>query len=144
MEKKLRWGVLGNAWIARDFMIPALENSDICDLAAVASRSKVPEDLAPNARHYDSYEALLNDPEIDAIYVPVPNALHMQWTIKALEAGKHVLCEKPLACTAEEGEKMIAAAEKNGVLLMEAFMYRYGAKFQKMMGSSPAAYWAKS
>ena len=133
MEKKLRWGVLGNAWIARDFMIPALENSDICDLAAVASRSKVPEDLAPNARHYDNYEALLNDPNIDAIYVPVPNALHMAWTIKALEAGKHVLCEKPLACTAEEGEKMITAAEKNGVLLMEAFMYRYGAKFQKMM-----------
>jgi len=133
MKKTVRWGVLGNAWIARDFMIPALENSEICELAAVASRSKFPAELAPNAKHYDSYEALLADPDIDAIYVPVPNALHKQWTIKALEAGKHVLCEKPLSCTVEETRQMIAVAEEKDLLLMEAFMYRYGAKFQKLM-----------
>lgn len=133
MSKKVRWGVLGNAWIARDFMIPALEKSEICELAAVASRSKFPAEIAPNAVHYDSYEALLADPTIEAVYVPTPNALHKKWTIAALEAGKHVLCEKPIACTAAEAEEMIAAAEKNGKLLMEAFMYRYGGKFRKMM-----------
>ena len=133
MAQKVRWGVLGNAWIARDFMIPALERSEICELAAVASRGKFPADIAPNAKHYDSYEALLADPEIDAIYVPVPNALHKKWTVAALEAGKHVLCEKPISCTAQEAEDMIAAAEKAGKLLMEAFMYRYGGKFTKMM-----------
>lgn len=133
MEKKVRWGVLGNAWIARDFMIPALQRSEICELAAVASRSTFPADIAPNAVHYNSYEALLNDPTIDAIYVPTPNALHKKWTIAALEAGKHVLCEKPIACTAQEAEEMIAASEKAGKLLMEAFMYRYGGKFRKMM-----------
>lgn len=133
MTKKVCWGVLGNAWIARDFMIPALEKSQICELAAVASRSKFPEDIAPNAIHYDSYEALLADPTIEAVYVPTPNALHKKWTVAALEAGKHVLCEKPIACTAAEAEEMIAAAEKSGKLLMEAFMYRYGGKFRKMM-----------
>ena len=133
MEKKVRWGVLGNAWIARDFMIPALERSEICELAAVASRSSFPADIAPNAVHYNSYEALLADPTIDAVYVPTPNALHKKWTIAALEAGKHVLCEKPIACTAAEAEEMIAAAQKSGKLLMEAFMYRYGGKFRKMM-----------
>ena len=133
MEKKVRWGVLGNAWIARDFMIPALERSEICELAAVASRSSFPADIAPNATHYNSYEALLADPTIDVVYVPTPNALHKKWTIAALEAGKHVLCEKPIACTAAEAEEMIAAAQKSGKLLMEAFMYRYGGKFRKMM-----------
>ena len=133
MEKKVRWGVLGNAWIARDFMIPALEKSEICQLAAVASRGKFPAEIAPDAVHYDSYEALLADPTIDAVYVPTPNALHKKWTIAALEAGKHVLCEKPIACTAAEAEEMIAASEKSGKLLMEAFMYRYGGKFRKMM-----------
>ena len=133
MEKKVRWGVLGNAWIARDFMIPALEKSDVCELAAVASRGKFPGEIAPNAVHYDSYEALLADPTIEAVYVPTPNALHKKWTIAALEAGKHVLCEKPIACTAAEAEEMFAAARKSGKLLMEAFMYRYGGKFRKMM-----------
>ena len=133
MEKRVRWGVLGNAWIARDFMIPALAESEICQLAAVASRSSVPAHIAPDAIHYDSYESLLNDPQIDAVYVPVPNAFHKEWTVKALQHGKHVLCEKPISCTAQEAEEMVRAAEENHVLLMEAFMYRYGGKFRKMM-----------
>ena len=133
MEKQVRWGVLGNAWIARDFMIPAMADSAICSLAAVASRSSVPAEIAPDAVHYDSYEKLLNDPDIDAIYVPVPNALHKQWSVKALQHGKHVLCEKPISCTAGEAEEMVRTAKENQVLLMEAFMYRYGGKFRKMM-----------
>ena len=133
MEQKVRWGVLGNAMIARDFMIPAIAKSEICEVAAVASRSVFPGEIAPNAVHYNSYKALLNDPTIDVIYVPTPNALHKKWTIAALEAGKHVLCEKPMACTAAEAEEMIAAAQKNGKLLMEAFMYRYAGQFVKMM-----------
>lgn len=133
MNNMVRWGVLGNAMIARDFMIPAMEASPLCRVTAVASRSAVPADLAPEAAHYDSYEALLRDPEVDAVYVPVPNALHARWSIEAMRHGKHVLCEKPMACNAETGRHMVQAAEENGVLLMEAFMYRYGGQFRRMM-----------
>lgn len=133
MENVVRWGILGNAMIARDFMIPAMAASDLCRVVAVASRTAVPADIAPDAKHYTSYEELLNDPDVDAVYVPVPNALHERWSIEAMRRGKHVLCEKPMACTAEAGERMRRAAEENGVLLMEAFMYRYGAQFRKMM-----------
>lgn len=133
MKNVVRWGILGNAMIARDFMIPAMKESDLCQVVAVASRTAVPADMAPDARHYTSYEALLNDPDVDAVYVPVPNALHEKWSIEAMRHGKHVLCEKPMACTAEAGERMRRAAEENGVLLMEAFMYRYGGQFQKLM-----------
>ncbi|MGM9557608.1 MAG: Gfo/Idh/MocA family protein [Oscillospiraceae bacterium] len=133
MSDVVRWGILGNAMIARDFMIPAMEASDLCQVTAVASRTVVPASIAPRAKHYDSYEALLHDPEVDAVYVPVPNALHEKWSIEAMCCGKHVLCEKPMACTAAAGERMLRAAEDNGVLLMEAFMYRYGEPFRKMM-----------
>ena len=133
MSDVVRWGILGNAMIARDFMIPAMEASDLCQVTAVASRTAVPASIAPHAKHYDSYEALLHDPEVDAVYVPVPNALHEKWSIEAMRCGKHVLCEKPMACTAAAGERMLRAAEDNRVLLMEAFMYRYGEPFRKMM-----------
>lgn len=133
MEQMVRWGILGNAMIARDFMIPAMEASDLCQVVAVASRSAVPDGVAPEARHYGSYELLLQDPEVDAVYVPVPNALHEMWSVAAMEHGKHVLCEKPMACTAQAGERMRRAAEENGVLLMEAFMYRYSDQFYRMM-----------
>ena len=133
MYDTVRWGILGNAWIARDFMIPAIEHSDLCRIAAVASRSCFPDNYAPEAVHYTSYEELLADPAVEAVYVPVPNALHAEWTIKALEAGKHVLCEKPVSCTAAEAAAMYDAAEKNSVLLMEAFMYRYGTKCREML-----------
>jgi hypothetical protein len=85
---------------------------------------------------YGSYEALLADPEIDAIYIPLPNHLHKPWTVRAAEAGKHILCEKPLALNVEECQEMIAAAKANGVQLMEAFMYRY---HPRITGCAPDA-----
>ena len=133
MTKIVKWGILGNAMIARDFMYPELRESNVCRVLAIASRSLLPENFLPECRHYDRYEALLNDPEIDAVYVPVPNALHAEWCIRAMQHGKHVLCEKPMACTAKEGTRMLRAADENGVFLMEAFMYRCSGKFQQMM-----------
>lgn len=124
-----RWGILSAANIAVKRVIPAIMSSASEDLLAVASR-----DLAraqsllghlPGVRLYGDYENLLRDPEIDAIYIPLPNSLHAEWTIRALQAGKHVLCEKPLAITAEEGMRMVEAAQANDRLLMEAFMYRF-------------------
>lgn len=132
MKKTIRWGVLGNGLIAREYMIPALLGSEICTLAAVASRSRLPEEYLPGVKRFcgeDAYERLLQEPEIDAIYLPFPNALHADWSIRAMQHGKHVLCEKPLACTRSEGERMGKAAQQHGVMLMEAFMYRYGGKF---------------
>ena len=125
----IRWGILSVANIAVKRVIPALMTSESEQLVAVASRNtqRARELCAhtPNLRFYESYESLIADPEIEAIYNPLPNSLHAEWTIKALLAGKHVLCEKPLAVTAEQGALMIEAARGNGKLLMEAFMYRF-------------------
>src|ERR1700674_5170088 len=125
----IRWGVLGAANIGVKGFIPAILASASEQLVAVASRNilSAREKFAhlPNLRLYGDYESLLNDPEIDAIYNPLPNSLHAEWTIKALEAGKHVLCEKPMAVTAEQGQMMVEAAQTSGKLLMEAFMYRF-------------------
>lgn len=125
----VRWGVLSVANIAAKRVIPALNASESETLVAVASRNgqRARELFAqrPDLRVYDDYQSLIDDPEIEAIYNPLPNSLHAEWTIKALLAGKHVLCEKPLAVTAEEGALMIEAARNSGKLLMEAFMYRF-------------------
>lgn len=129
MEKKIRWGILSTANIARKAMIPALKESTMAEVTAVASRDEskaraFADELGiPTA--YGDYEALLADPEIDAIYNPLPNHMHKEWTIKAAEAGKHILCEKPLALNIEDCQAMIAAAKANGVQLIEAFMYRH-------------------
>jgi predicted dehydrogenase len=129
MSEKVKWGVLGNATIARKCVIPAICNSHNGKMHALATRS--PDratSVASNNQFeliYDSYDALLVDPDVDVVYIPLPNHLHHPWTIKALESGKHVLCEKPLACNAREATEMVAAAEASGRLLMEAFMYRF-------------------
>jgi predicted dehydrogenase len=129
MSDPLRWGILGNANIARVCVIPAIQKSTNGTVHALATRSPAAarEVLARNRipRVYDSYQALVDDPNVDALYIPLPNHLHHPWTLKALSAGKHVLCEKPLACNAREARDMADRAEESGRLLMEAFMYRF-------------------
>ena len=137
MSAKIRWGVLGWARIARNEVIPAIQRSRNGVLQAVASRSeaKLAEcrtQLNPPGLHR-SYEDLVRDPAVDAIYNPLPNSLHKEWTIRAAEQGKHVLCEKPVALNAAECREMIAACRANGVVFMEAFMYRYSARTQKVI-----------
>jgi predicted dehydrogenase len=124
----LRWGILSTAHIAREKVIPGILAAERCEVAAIGSRD-LDRARAVAARHgiprvHGSYEALLADPDVDAVYVPLPNHLHEEWTIKAARAGKHVLCEKPLAMDVAAAERMIEACEREGVLLMEAFMYR--------------------
>ena len=125
---RLRFGILSTADIARKKVIPGMRTADRVDVVAIASRNsetaaRVADELAIPRAH-GSYEALLADPEVDAIYIPLPNHLHLEWTIAAAEAGKHVLCEKPLALTADDAQRMLDACEASGVRLMEAFMYR--------------------
>lgn len=131
--EKVRFGILGNAAIARNQMIPALQSSEYCEVYAICSRGPVPADVAPGAIHYDSYEKLLDDPMVQAVYVPVPNGLHMEWSIKAMKKGKHVLCEKPIAMNEKEAEEMFRVSEQTGMLLMEAFMYRFTDKTKKII-----------
>jgi len=125
--KKIHWGVMGTAGIARGCTIPGMQEAENCILTAIAGRSlEKAEEFKSQfgfEKAYGSYEELLADPEIEAVYIPLPNQLHCEWAIKAMQAGKHVLCEKPLAPTAEECQKMIDCAKENGVLLMEAFAY---------------------
>ena len=125
---ELRWGILSTANIARTKVIPGMRRAARSRIVAIASRDLEQAQAAaadadiPVA--HDSYEALLADPEVDAVYIPLPNHLHAEWTIAAVRAGKHVLCEKPLALTSADAERMVAAAEASGMTLMEAFMYR--------------------
>jgi predicted dehydrogenase len=126
--RRLRWGVLSTASIGRVKVIPAIQNAPHCEVVAIASRdgalaASVAGELGIPKPH-GSYEALLADPEVDAVYIPLPNHLHATWAIAAAQAGKHVLCEKPLALSASDAERMIEVADRAGVLLMEAFMYR--------------------
>jgi len=124
----LRWGLLGTARINR-MVIPPLRVSAGSRLLAVASRDGARAAAYARewgiGRAHGSYQALLADPEIDAVYIPLPNHLHAEWTIRAARAGKHVLCEKPMALTLAEMDAMEAAARESGVVLAEAFMYRH-------------------
>jgi predicted dehydrogenase len=127
-QRALRWGVLSTADIARTKVIPAFKKTPRAELVAIASRDgerarRVAAELGFD-RHHDSYEALLADPDVEAVYIPLPNHMHLEWTIRAVRAGKHVLCEKPLAMTAHDAQRMVDAAAATGVTLMEAFMYR--------------------
>jgi predicted dehydrogenase len=129
MAGTLRWGVLSTANIARTKVVPGLGRSARGEVVAIASRDdatarRVAEELGIPRAH-GSYGALLEDPDVDAVYIPLPNHLHAEWTIAAVRAGKHVLCEKPLALTADDARRMAAVAEEAGVVLMEAFMYRH-------------------
>lgn len=124
--KPVRWGILGAARFAINTMGPAINAARGAEIAAVATSS--PEKaaqiraFATGARHVESYEALIADPEIDAVYVPLPNHLHVEWSIRALEAGKAVLCEKPIAMREADFDALIAARDRAGLLASEAFM----------------------
>jgi predicted dehydrogenase len=133
---KVRWGILSTANIGLTKVIPALQQGSYCDVVAIASRSlgnaRSAADQLDIPRAYGSYEDLLADPEIDAIYNPLPNHLHVPWSVRALEAGKHVLCEKPLAPTADEEQILLDAARRYPHLkVMEAFMYRHHPQWQR-------------
>jgi predicted dehydrogenase len=126
---KIRWGILGCARITRRGLVPGIRDSGTGVLHALASRDPATsrawaaEFGVPRA--HDSYEALLKDSDVDAVYIPLPNELHLPWVMAAADAGKHVLCEKPLALDAPEARAMVAHCRDRGVLLMEAFMWRH-------------------
>ncbi len=126
---KVRWGILSTANIGKRRVIPAIQQSSNSVAAAIASRGIERAQAAATElsipRAYGSYEDLLADPEIDAIYNPLPNHMHAEWSIKAAEAGKATLCEKPLANDAAEAQQMVDAFKKRGILFAEAFMYRF-------------------
>ena len=128
MSKKLRWGVLSTAAIGIRKVLPAMQQGQYTTVTGIASRDLGRAQAAAAAlgiaKAYGSYEELLADPEIDAIYNPLPNQLHVPWTIKAAEAGKHVLCEKPLSLTVAEAENLLAVRARTGVQIGEAFMIR--------------------
>ncbi len=130
MKRKVRWGILSTAKIGREKVIPAMQQSNLVDILGISSRD--PENAKKTAtelgisRFFGSYEDLLSDPEIEAIYNPLPNHMHLEWSLKAMEAGKHVLCEKPIGMDTREAETLIGAARENPELkVMEAFMYRF-------------------
>lgn len=134
--KKIRWGILSTAKIGTVKVIPAMQRGKLCDVTAIASRNIEQARSAAAklsiSKAYGSYEELLADPEIDAIYNPLPNHLHVPWSIRAIEAGKHVLCEKPIGLSSSEGQSFVDAAKRFPHLkVMEAFMYRHHPQWQK-------------
>jgi predicted dehydrogenase len=128
MERRLRWGVLGAAQIAVKKVVPAMQRGRSCRVVAIGSRDREKGEAAARAlgieRVHGSYEELLADPDVDAVYNPLPNHLHVPWSIRALEAGKHVLCEKPIGLTPAEVEELLRARDRTGRQVQEAFMVR--------------------
>jgi predicted dehydrogenase len=126
--RKVRWGVLSTAKIGLEAVISGLQQSELGEVVAIASRDRAAAEREAArlgiARAHDGYEALLDDPEIEAVYNPLPNHLHAEWTLRAAQAGKHVLCEKPLAMSSAQAQEIVDGCASAGVLLMEAFMYR--------------------
>ena len=134
--KKVRLGILSTAKIGREKVIPAMQTGKLCDVVAIASRNKEQGKVVADQLNipvvYDSYEKLLGDPQIDAVYIPLPNHLHVEWAIKSLQAGKHVLCEKPIGLSVAEARQLKQAAQQKPQLkIMEAFMYRFHPQWQQ-------------
>lgn len=127
MTRPLRWAVLGaTSYVATKAVLPALARSPTAELVALASRdpesAKGLADRFGAVRSYSRYDQALSDPDVEAVYIPLPNRMHHEWTLRAAAAGKHVLCEKPLACSGAQAREMVVACESAGVLLMEAYM----------------------
>ena len=133
--RKVKWGVLGVAKIAVEKVIPAMQRGDVSQIAAIASRdlgkARAAADKLGVPHAFGSYEDLLADGEIEAVYNPLPNELHAPWTIRALEAGKHVLCEKPIGLNAKEARSLIEARNRSGKIVAEAFMVRYHPQWRR-------------
>lgn len=124
--EKVRWGFIGAGMVALKALYPALMNSEVGEIYAVASRDVGrAKKLSPSGRVYSDYQSLLNDENVEAIYISLPNSLHIPWSIKAMQAGKHVLCEKPLAMNAAEVRSAIAIHNKTHILFMEASWNRW-------------------
>jgi predicted dehydrogenase len=137
MNKKVAWGVLGVANIAVKKVLPAMQQGEWCQIAAIASRDlkraeQAAQELGIN-KAFGSYEELLADPEIEAVYNPLPNHLHVPWSIKAAEAGKHVLCEKPISITTPEAITLLKARDRTGMKIEEAFMVRTHPQWRKVI-----------
>ncbi|HEY1010813.1 MAG: Gfo/Idh/MocA family protein [Daejeonella sp.] len=133
---KIRWGILSTAKIGVEKVIPAMKLGKYSTVAAIASRDPDQASKAASSlqipKSYGSYQDLLDDSDVDAVYIPLPNHLHVEWAIKALNAGKHVLLEKPVGLSSTEAKKLLVAAkEKPGLKVMEAFMYRHHPQWQK-------------
>jgi D-xylose 1-dehydrogenase (NADP+, D-xylono-1,5-lactone-forming) len=137
-SEALRLGVLGAARIALGSIVPAAEHTEAVDVVAVATRGgkKASEarEAVPEAMLFEDYDTLLKEADVEAIYIPLPNSLHVEWTLKALEAGKHVLCEKPFSQDAEGAERAVEAARTAGLALMEGFMYRFHPQIARLAG----------
>jgi predicted dehydrogenase len=133
--RKVKWGVIGVAKIAVEKVIPAMQQGEVSEIVGLASReigkAKAAADKLGIPRAYGSYEDLLADAEIEAIYNPLPNEEHVPWTLRALAAGKHVLCEKPIALDAEEARTLIDARNRSGKLVAEAFMVRFHPQWRR-------------
>jgi predicted dehydrogenase len=131
----VRWGILGASKFAREFLAPALTLTAGGHVVALATSDPAKADpfraLAPALRVHDSFEALLADPGVDAVYIPLPNQLHVEWSLKAMQAGKHVLCEKPMAMQAADYDRLIAARDAAGVVAAEAFMIVHHPQWQR-------------
>lgn len=129
----IRWGILGASNFAKNQMGPAIHAARGAQLAAIGTRDPAKAEafsaFAPGLRVHETYEALLTDPEVDAVYIPLPNHMHVEWTLKALDAGKHVLCEKPLAMRAADFDQVIAARDASGLLAAEAYMIVHHPQF---------------
>ncbi len=136
--KKVRFGILSTAKIGIEKVIPAMQNGSYCEVTAIASRNVKKAEKAADSlqipKSYGSYEELLDDPDIDAVYIPLPNHMHVSWSIKALDKDKHVLCEKPIGLNSKEARQLIAVADRHpGKKIMEAFMYRHHPRWQKTL-----------
>src|SRR6185436_3616718 len=129
MPEKIKWGVLGAANIALKKVIPGMQRGEWCEITALASRDLTKAQRAAKElgipKAYGSYAELLDDPDVDAIYNPLPNHLHVPWTIRAAEAGRHVLCEKPIALSSADVGRLIEVRDRTGVIIQEAFMVRH-------------------
>ena len=132
----IRWGILGASKFAREFLGPAIHAAPGGEFVALAtrdvSRAGPFSDFCPGLRVFESYEKLLEDPDIDAVYIPLPNSMHVEWSIRAAEAGKHVLCEKPVAMRESEFDDLIAARDRTGKLIAEAYMIVFHPQWQRV------------